>query len=456
MNLRLLNVLTEFACVQAVVQLGLALSGILIVRTLSKADYALFAATNSMQTICTALADTGLSIGLMSLGGRVWQDRERFRQLLSAALGLRRRFSLAALAVCVPIAAWFLTRNGASPGKTLALCALLVAGILPLVELRLWVITSQLFSEYRKLQKTDLTQAWLRLGLLAGLSFAWLNALGAVAAGVLSNWLQWLLMRRGQLVSVSSSASEPDDHRPSSSGKRDDRQELLRLSRQCLPNTLFFCVQGQLTTLILMLARNPVGVADFTALGRITAIFTVVTLTFANVLAPRFARCQQPARLPGLYARLSGGVLMLLLPLAGLAWLVPGIFLWILGDKYTGLGGECGWLVTAGCVAHLGGVMWSLNSSKGWIRLQSRAFIPLVLATQLAGAAILNLRELHGALIFNLINALTPLPLYVADAVLGLRAAASVSINSATVAPVAPDPKSASPPGRVAQMNAQP
>src|ERR1043166_4716325 len=83
--------IARFGVIQGLVQLLLGIAGLLIVRSLSKSEYALFAIANSMQVACTQLADLGVGIGVRSIGGRVWQDRWRFGQLLNTALGLRRQ-----------------------------------------------------------------------------------------------------------------------------------------------------------------------------------------------------------------------------------------------------------------------------------------------------------------------------------------------------------------------------
>src|SRR6187399_500937 len=76
------RIVGTFAFGQAAVQLISFLSGILLVRYLDQRDYAYFTIANSMQGTLNVLADVGISIGLVSIGGRVWKDRRRFGELI--------------------------------------------------------------------------------------------------------------------------------------------------------------------------------------------------------------------------------------------------------------------------------------------------------------------------------------------------------------------------------------
>ena len=112
----------------------------------------------------------------------------------------------------------------------------------------------------------------------------------------------------------------------------------------------------------------------------------------------------------------------MLLPLVLLVWLWPEPFLWLLGEQYQGLAHECVWVVGAGSIAQLGTIMWSLNSSKGWIGGQSVGYIPAILTAQVSGALYLDLSQFQHVLLFNLATAAAPLPMYLLDAWRGLRA----------------------------------
>jgi O-antigen/teichoic acid export membrane protein len=410
--------LAEFGLVQGLVQLLTALAGFMIVRHLAKPEYALFAIINGMQTATNLLADLGIGIGVRSIGGRVCDDRARFGQLINTALALRRRFALVSLSICLPVTMWMLWRNRANGIEIIALSLLVAAGVFPLLSASVFSVSAQLHHEYRRMQKVELGNAAMRVGLIGVLALSRMNAWLAASVGVISNWVAAFCFRRWAGHHADLAAAH----------NKEDLRELKRLSLQSLPNTIFFCFQGQVTLLILTLVGNHNGIADITAIGRIAALLTVANVVFTNVLAPRFNRCQDPERLPRLYLMLVAGMAVVLAPLLLAAWLYPAPLLWLLGDKYASLQSECVWVIAANCLALLAGVMWTLNSSKAWIRLQAVGYIPIILAAQAIAAGCLDLRQFHDVLIFNLVSVAAPIPMFMVDAYVGLRRVPQVAV----------------------------
>src|SRR5205085_4775308 len=149
------RIVGNFAFVQAAVQIIGFLSGIVIVRHLDQREYAYFTIANTMQGTINVLADIGISIGLISIGGRIWQDGHRFGQLVNTALSLRRKLGAVALVVVIPILYFMLVRNGASLSYTAALIVIVVIGILIQISLGVLSVVPRLRSYLERLKKID-------------------------------------------------------------------------------------------------------------------------------------------------------------------------------------------------------------------------------------------------------------------------------------------------------------
>src|SRR5437764_4462896 len=118
----------SYAMVQVIGQIIAFSSGILLVRWLPQREYAYFTIANAMQSTLMLLADIGISVGLISIGGRVWQDRHRFGELINTGLAVRKKLAAATTIIVAPILYAMLTRNGASGTYTLLLIVVVLAG----------------------------------------------------------------------------------------------------------------------------------------------------------------------------------------------------------------------------------------------------------------------------------------------------------------------------------------
>src|ERR1043166_1979160 len=122
------KILTRFLSLEALVQ-GLTFAcGILIVRALPKAEYALFTVANTMQATMNLMADNGIGSGITAIGGRVWQDPSRFGQLIATAMRLRRFFAIISVTLVTPLLFWMLLHNGAPVGKGSLITATVLLG----------------------------------------------------------------------------------------------------------------------------------------------------------------------------------------------------------------------------------------------------------------------------------------------------------------------------------------
>jgi O-antigen/teichoic acid export membrane protein len=412
------RIVGNFAVVQAIVQVVGFFSGILLIRHLDQREYAYFTIANTMQGTLNVLADIGISVGLVSIGGRVWQDRNRFGQLVRTASNLRRKLGAIAAIAVTPILFLMLVKNGAPIPFTLVLIALVLIGLA--VQLSLGVLSAvpRLLSDIRRIQTIDLVGAGVRLVVLVGLMFVFLNSAVAVAVGSATLFLQYWMLRRYAARVIDLDAAE----------NAEDRAAMQRFIRKLAANAIFFCFQGQITVfLISFFGRDVSSVAEVGALGRLAMVFTVLTNLLTNVFGPTFARCHDPRRLRWQYAAIVGGVTAFSVALIGAALLFPGAFLYVLGGKYAHLERELVLMVSGAVIGALTGTFWTLNASKAWIA-GSWLYIPLTLTAQVALIPITDFSSVRSVLIFNLLSAIPNLLLNLA---LSFRGFATLRVKEA-------------------------
>jgi O-antigen/teichoic acid export membrane protein len=401
----------NYALVQAGVQIIGFSGGILLVRWLPQREYAFFTIANAMQATLMLLADIGISVGLISIGGRVWQDRHRFGELINTGLAVRRKLAAAAAIIVAPILYVMLTKNGASSIYTLLLIVVVLAGFSIQLAVDIYSVVPRLHSDIGRLQKIDFICAIVRLLLILGLVYLFATAGLAVAIASATFLLQYFLLRAYAAKIVDLKASE----------NAEDRREMLRLIKNLAANALFYCFQGQITVfLISFFGRHTSSVAEVGALGRLAMIFTVLMNMLTNIFVPAFARCQDKHKLRYLYAGIAGVVILFSAIVLGSAALFPEQFLLVLGNRYTHLHHELLLMIGVAVITALSGTLWLLNASKAWIA-GAWLYIPLTLATQIALVPFTDFSSVAGVLVFNLISIAPSLLLNLAMSYRGFR-----------------------------------
>ena len=401
----------NYVLVQAAVQIMAFASGILLVRWLPQREYAFFTIANAMQATLMLLADIGISTGLISIGGRIWQDRHRFGQLINTGLAVRRKLAFVSIIVVAPILYAMLAKNGATPIYVLLLIGLVLASFSIQLSIDVFSVVPRLYSDILRIQKIDLTCATVRLVLILGVAYLFATAGVAVAIASATFLLQYFLLHSYAAQVVDLSANE----------NAEDRREIVDLIKRLAANALFYCFQGQITVfLISFLGRQASSVAEVGALGRLAMIFTVLMNILTNIFVPAFSRCQNKPRLRYLYSAIAGGVILFSAIVLCGAVFFPEQFLFVLGSRYMHLHRELVLMVGVSVITAGAGTLWLLNASKGWIT-GSWLYIPLTLATQVALIPFTDFSSVAGVLTFNLISAVPSLLLNLALSYRGFR-----------------------------------
>lgn len=388
------KLLTRFLSLEALVQ-GLTFAcGILLVRVLPKSEYALFTVANTMQATMNLMADNGIGSGLTAIGGRVWQDKFRFGQLIATAMRLRRIFAVISVTLVTPLLFWMLMRNGASIQYGGILTAFVLLGFYFQLTIGVLIPVPRLHLEVNRIQNLNVWYSAMRFGLLV-IAYAILlnkmNTAVALLAAAVSLGLQEIILRRW-VPEMADMKAPPHEG---------DRREILSIVRAQAPNSIYYCVQSQLTVWLISAFGSAQGVAEVGALGRLAVIFAVLSSVMGNVIYPRFARVQEGALLWKRYWQILGGHAALAAGLLALAGLFPEALLWVLGSKYSHLGPELFLMILSAVLFSVLACMWQLNVARGWI-VSPMLMIPIGIVVQVILIFVFDVTTVRGVLLMNI------------------------------------------------------
>jgi hypothetical protein len=142
--------------------------------------------------------------------------------------------------------------------------------------------------------------------------------------------------------------------------------------------------------------------------------------TMQGVIIPRYARCQEPARLAGLYVRIMTGYAALVLLPVMVAWIAPHPLLWVLGDQYEHLPIELALAVAGASIWSLNGLAWQLNANRSWF-VPPRINIPVGIVTQLGLLLLIGVSTVRQVLTVTLLAETIILGVSIAASSLYLR-----------------------------------
>jgi O-antigen/teichoic acid export membrane protein len=384
-------ILVKFTSIQVIVQtLGFA-AGILIVRGLPKREYAFYTIGNTMLATILLLADSGISSALTAIGGRVWQDSHRLGSLLTTALQLRRQLAMLTVFVVVPVLIWLLRQNGANALVTVGLVLAVLAGSGLELITRIYAVVLRLRSEIRQIQNQALMAALVKLAAVGIALFIFFNAIVAIATVVLGYAVQFWMLRRWVRREIDTSAP----------GDPAMRSEIIAVLRRQGPHSVYYCLQGQITVWLISVFGNSESVANVGALGRLVAVFALLSTVMIEVVLPAFARLRSANQLRQRYFQILFGYSAISALSLGVVAMFPGQILSVLGRQYSDLRSDGILMAACAVVSTISGLLWAINSSRAWI-VSPAVLIPCTIAVQATLASILDLSTVRGVLLLTM------------------------------------------------------
>lgn len=374
-------------------------AGVLLVRVLPKAEYAYFTIANTLQQTMNTLADNGIGSGLTAIGGRVWDNRSRFGQLLNTAMLLRRAFAFIAVLVVTPILAWMLTSAGAKPTHSALICGAVLFALYFQISNGVLIVAPLLHLDANRVQRLMFFAAAIRFALIVGAYMLFLDAFVALLTAAASFAFQEWMLRRW-LSNYADTKAPPN---------AEDRSEILKIVKEQAPNAIYYCVQSQLMVWLISIFGSTSAVAEVGALGRIGMIFLMLGSLMTNVVMPRFARVQDARQLWRRYWQIIGGFSGLMILLLAAAAAFPEVLLWILGPKYAHLQTELFLMVLGTVLYSILGTMYQINLTRGWV-VSPWLLIPIGITTEVCLILMFDLSQVRNVL---LMSALSTLPGFV-------------------------------------------
>jgi O-antigen/teichoic acid export membrane protein len=379
------------------------ISGILIIRLLTIQEYAFYTLANTMLGAMSILSDGGISSGVMSQGGKVWQDKKKLGKVLVTGLQMRKKFGIISLIVCLPILFYLLIHNGADFLTALLIILALIPAFFAALSDTLLEIPLKLNQSILPLQKNQIIASIGRLLLIASTIFLFPFAYLSILAGGISR-----IYGNFKLKKITNSFAD-------SSQLEDEsiKNEISVIVKRSLPGNIYYCLSGQISTWIISIFGNVAFIAQIGALGRISSVFNILLVLFATLVVPRFARIQdQPKKILHHYSKIIISFIVISIFIVGFTYLFSNQILWVLGKNYQGLNSELTLLIMTTTITMIMSSAVSLCLSRGWV-LPYYITIVASLLPIILGCYIFDISTLKGILYLNIFVALMQMVLNV-------------------------------------------
>jgi O-antigen/teichoic acid export membrane protein len=381
---------------QILVQVLGFLSGLLVIRLLSANQYAFYTIANTTLGTMTVLADGGISVGVISIGAKVWQNRATLGGVLAAGLHLRKRFAIASLVVTAPVLIFLLRHQGASWLVAVLILVSLIPAFLAALSDSLLEVAPKLRQDVVPLQRNQIAASVARLALTAiGVVALPLAATGILAAGISRAWAN--LRLRKIASSHADWRREPD---------RAAQKDILAMVRRILPASIYYCFSGQITIWLISIFGSTMALSQVGALSGLSTAMGLFTAVFTTLIVPRFAR------LPNLkslivkrFALLQVGLIIMSILIVTCTGIFSKEILWVVGKRFAGLQTELILVAAGSCITLMGASTNQLLSARG-IVVPPLAFISLAIAAQMGLAFVVPLNNVVGILQYGIYTSL--------------------------------------------------
>ncbi|MDT0686060.1 lipopolysaccharide biosynthesis protein [Autumnicola psychrophila] len=388
---------------------------ILLIRELSKEDYAIYTVLITIQGMLIPLCNSAIFIGFKKIGGTVWQDSAKMSNLIKTTNSIAPYITGLAYFLVSTYAGYILYEQEISWIRILGFLFIILIVILPEVKTAFLRSALLLRNKVAPVQVSELVGHFTRaIGILA-LLFLLDRSYIIIAIFIITALSGWLTLfyveKKAKQEGISKIAEINDSY----------RKTLINYIKLNWHNSAFFAFKGQISIFLIGIFGTTTSLADIGALTRFSLIFMIATAIFNNIFAPDFGKTKDTSKLKRMFLLSLGGALLISSATTLFVYFFPEPFLWILGDNYHNLSHELFLTFVSASLGFILNIVYSLNLYKAWIRFTPLLEIPSDIIAIILGLFLFDISSLKGVLYLGIFTASINLILHLSNAFYGIK-----------------------------------
>ncbi len=339
------------------------------------------------------LADSGIYIGVMSEGAKVWQDKNKLGTVIVTGLHLRKKFAIGSLSVSIPILVILLSRHGANLMTILMISASLIPVFYASLSDSLLEVVPKLHQDITSLQKNQVTVSLGRLLITTVTLFIFPFAYMAVLANGIPRMLGNIRMYK--IAHAFADKNQNVDV--------NIKNKILKVVRRSMPENIYYCLSGQITIWLISIFGNTKSVAEVGALGRLSLAMNIFPIILSTVVIPRYAKLlENKVILLKRQFQIFTCMVIVCVLIVVITWLAPRQILMILGKNYQNIDTQLLFLSIYGsCMNLLVSSIYFMYTSRGWI-INPILSISVSILSTLAAFFLFDISSIKGVLLLNI------------------------------------------------------
>jgi O-antigen/teichoic acid export membrane protein len=340
------------------------ITGLLLLRLLSIDQYAIYVTAGVLLAIGSLGADLGLSQALNTFASRYLDSKQDLSEVFAGAYRYRNILGIFSGIAVLVLAYMMLATSDWPVAEKLATVAVVLATcwVQSVVYLKKSILNAR--HDANALFQVGLVESLVRLTATL-FCVLWPTALTALCINLLGAFVSRVLIstkcRDFLIVGAHSSAFH--------------NEQLRKFIVPLVPGIIYYAIQGQIAIFLLSLYGYANSVAEVGALGRLGQILGVLMLLNPFLIQPYFARIHGKSTFVARTLLVIGALVLVSLLFLGSAYLVPGWWLFILGEQYNHLAHELPIAIGTSLLGWAGGTIYTLLVSRAFTRGQSWAIL---------------------------------------------------------------------------------